>query len=429
MEDKEMKKVISFFMILGISFLLQLEAFADLNYGLVAYYPFNGNANDESGNGNDGTVYGATLTTDRFGSLNSAYSFDGIDDYVNIDSIVDDLSNTGTGTISLWFKGDPDDTCGVTGYWCGPLLYWEDDVPGKRIQHYFPLGGWRSEIPDSSISYYHGVIEFTYEEGPAYYFDDVWHHAVVVFGFDYNALYVDGMKVPVRYLKGESNVGNCMWGLLRMLRMAKRWSDDFAFTGAMDDVRFYNRPLSDTEIQILADWPASILPGTSEFGIIGIGCTSMQSFILTNVTDGDLELDSLCIVGVDPSEFIIQDDNCSGELLEAGGSCTFHVLFEPASLGSKEAAVIITFGDPNIDVLQVPLRGLVTEICECDLDHDHVCDMQDWLMFGEDWGRTDCNDPGVEPCECDLNCDGRCDMQDWLLFGQDWGRTDCPVCP
>ena len=43
--------------------------------GLVAYYPFNGNANDESGNGNNGTVNGATLTTDRFGDVNSSYNF------------------------------------------------------------------------------------------------------------------------------------------------------------------------------------------------------------------------------------------------------------------------------------------------------------------------------------------------------------------
>ena len=34
----------------------------------------------------------------------------------------------------------------------------------------------------------------------------------------------------------------------------------------------------------------------------------------------------------------------------------------------------------------------------------------------------------VDICECDLNVDGKCDMQDWLLFGEDWGRTDCP-CP
>jgi hypothetical protein len=63
--------------------------------------------------------------------------------------------------------------------------------------------------------------------------------------------------------------------------------------------------------------------------------------------------------------------------------------------------------------------------CECNLNHDNRCDMEDWLMFGEDWGRTDCHDPDVE-CECDLNDDGRCDMEDWLLFGEDWGRTDCP---
>ena len=44
--------------------------------GLVGWWPFNGNANDESGNGNNGTVNGATLTTDRFGNATMAYSFD-----------------------------------------------------------------------------------------------------------------------------------------------------------------------------------------------------------------------------------------------------------------------------------------------------------------------------------------------------------------
>lgn len=48
---------------------------------LVSCFPFNGNANDSKGL-NNGTVYGATLTTDRFGNANSAYSFDGVDDYI-----------------------------------------------------------------------------------------------------------------------------------------------------------------------------------------------------------------------------------------------------------------------------------------------------------------------------------------------------------
>ena len=51
-----------------LSVVLCSNGYAELNNGLVAYYPFNGNANDESGNGNDGTNNGATLTSDRFGN-------------------------------------------------------------------------------------------------------------------------------------------------------------------------------------------------------------------------------------------------------------------------------------------------------------------------------------------------------------------------
>ncbi|RLB04800.1 MAG: hypothetical protein DRG83_04005 [Deltaproteobacteria bacterium] len=64
--------------------------------------------------------------------------------------------------------------------------------------------------------------------------------------------------------------------------------------------------------------------------------------------------------------------------------------------------------------------------CECDLNQDSKCDMQDWLLFGADWGKTDCGTHGVD-CACDLNCDGKCDMEDWVIFGEDWGRTDCPA--
>lgn len=72
---------------------------------------------------------------------------------------------------------------------------------------------------------------------------------------------------------------------------------------------------------------------------------------------------------------------------------------------------------------------VVNNACRADISGDGNVDMQDWLVFGEGWGRTDCNAPGAEPCRCDLNVDGVCDMQDWLVFGEDWGRTDCPVCP
>ena len=62
----------------------QTPQFQDLEEGLVAYYPFNGNANDESGNGHHGIVNGATLTTDRFGRSNTAYEFDGENDFIQL---------------------------------------------------------------------------------------------------------------------------------------------------------------------------------------------------------------------------------------------------------------------------------------------------------------------------------------------------------
>jgi hypothetical protein len=65
-----------------IIYMGNLHSQTNLDSGLVAYYPFNGNANDEGGNGNNGSVFGATLTMDRFGNDSSAYSFNGIDNYI-----------------------------------------------------------------------------------------------------------------------------------------------------------------------------------------------------------------------------------------------------------------------------------------------------------------------------------------------------------
>ena len=56
----------------------------NLNAGLVVYYPFNSNANDMSGNNINGTVTNATLTTDRNGTANSAYYFNGADTYIEL---------------------------------------------------------------------------------------------------------------------------------------------------------------------------------------------------------------------------------------------------------------------------------------------------------------------------------------------------------
>ena len=69
---------------------------------LVGWWPFNGNANDVSGNGNDGTVNGATITTDRLGNPNSAYSFDGNIDHIDIPNSSELELNSSDYSISFW---------------------------------------------------------------------------------------------------------------------------------------------------------------------------------------------------------------------------------------------------------------------------------------------------------------------------------------
>jgi hypothetical protein len=70
--------------------------------GLVGWWPFSGNAIDSSGNGNNGTVNGATLTADRNGVANSAYSFDGVNDFIISGST--GIPTSSNISISVWIK-------------------------------------------------------------------------------------------------------------------------------------------------------------------------------------------------------------------------------------------------------------------------------------------------------------------------------------
>ncbi len=78
--------------------------------GLVGWWPFNGNANDESGNGNHGTVNGVTLAADRFGNANRSFMFNGINccgtpDAIQEVAITNSLLNLASDfTISIWMN-------------------------------------------------------------------------------------------------------------------------------------------------------------------------------------------------------------------------------------------------------------------------------------------------------------------------------------
>lgn len=95
-----MRKHVLFFLLLIANVCF---AQVDLNLGLRAYYPFSGNANDVSGNGNNSVFNNATLTADRLGNPNSAYHFNGIDNYMRVPNNVT-LNMGNTMSIALWVK-------------------------------------------------------------------------------------------------------------------------------------------------------------------------------------------------------------------------------------------------------------------------------------------------------------------------------------
>jgi hypothetical protein len=85
--------------------LLTLTASAQswLTNGLVAYYPFNGDASDASGNGHNGTNVNASLAPDRFGAPNKCYDFNGTNSHVDIGSSIQLGNPHDAMTISVWF--------------------------------------------------------------------------------------------------------------------------------------------------------------------------------------------------------------------------------------------------------------------------------------------------------------------------------------
>jgi C1A family cysteine protease len=81
---------------------------------------------------------------------------------------------------------------------------------------------------------------------------------------------------------------------------------------------------------------------------------------------------------------------------------------------------------------KIELDVLVTPPCECDLNRNGSCNIIDYQLFIQNWGRTNCGTPPgsgnpLNDCECDLNQDGKCNILDYQLFIQDWGRANCPL--
>ena len=205
--------------------------------GLVGWWPFNGNANDESGNGNHGTINGPTLTTDRYGNQNEAYDFDGINDNISLSNVpfINQI------TLSFWIN-IPFDGGGITIVQNCPFFPYNTSFATSSLPtNYHQYILYSNNCPLTAQNYYlnhSGSIV------------NSWHN--LVYTIDKNSdcrLYFDGI---FQGLYNGSNFENCS-NKNTNLRFGGNWvsNDPQWFKGKLDDIGIWNRALTQEEITSL----------------------------------------------------------------------------------------------------------------------------------------------------------------------------------
>lgn len=229
-----------------ISFVLAVNGYSQsfLTNGLVAYYPFNGNANDASGNGLNGTVVGATLTTDRFGNANAAYGFNGSSSTITFSP--PPLTQVDNWTLSAWIN--------PANFWQGsyPVLVGYDTGLNGDGYGFFLLGS------STLLGIFSGVNWFS--SGYSMPATNRWYHVVMLRESGTTKFFVGGIQTvntfsttphpPTAFTIGSATG----YGF---------------FNGQVDDVRIYNRALSDSEVGQLYAFEAAPQIVTQPQGQVG----------------------------------------------------------------------------------------------------------------------------------------------------------------
>jgi len=199
---------------------------------LVAYYPFSGNANDESGFENQGTVSGAVLVSDRFNNPNSAYQFDGINDYIKVTTSTS-LNFQNAITVNFWIKVgeffDRESYPLSHGNWENR---WKISITNKRI---------RWTVKTSS-----GIKDLDSETELAV--NSLYNITTIYDGSDYE-IYINGKLDALSTFSGSILQTDIDFMIGQVLPN----NNQYNFKGVLDDVRVYNYALSLSEIRDLYD--------------------------------------------------------------------------------------------------------------------------------------------------------------------------------
>jgi uncharacterized protein YecT (DUF1311 family) len=209
---------------------------------LVAYYPFNGNANDESGNNNNGTVGGTSLTSDRFGNPNSAYLFNPCSSIIIPDMLSPDCAAF---TITAWVKQN------VKEYY-DHMIVFHGAIKGEAALNIVngKLGfGINLQVPGTSNTtqiWYSATIVDTLKANTYYFLVGRYTkgHKVELF---INGTFVASKSVPNLNMVTDPTRSHSAIGI----HTQATFTQSYCWNGVIDDVRIYSRSITDQEVQVL----------------------------------------------------------------------------------------------------------------------------------------------------------------------------------
>jgi hypothetical protein len=207
----------------------------------ILHYPFTGNADDDSGSGYDGEVFGAELSFDRTGEPGTAYSFDGSSNYIAIDKLVADEEAGIAGiTVCAWIKTASDKEQSIISF--------------DRAEN------WALSMVDGKISWDTKDFDLTPTHSLVTddrYNDDKWHLICAVFqatSIQDKKIYVDGLLVKEAtkaHDKRNLGTGRARSGIIGADCKPEECAESNFFEGKIDEVYIYGGALPEDEIKFM----------------------------------------------------------------------------------------------------------------------------------------------------------------------------------
>ena len=204
---------------------------------LILFLPFNGNAQDVSGNNNAVTVNGAVLTSDRFGNLQSAYKFDGVDDNMRVtNSTMLNFSNSIT--VNFWIYIDQ--------------LYDREQYP---ISHGNWVQRWKVSISNNKIRWTINTTGgITDLDSETIITKGQWYNVTGYYSGQDMELYINGKLDAFKYFNGGINSSSVDLTLGQTVPNNTQYN----FNGKIDDVRLFDYALRYEEIVQFYDIETSV---------------------------------------------------------------------------------------------------------------------------------------------------------------------------